>query len=54
VLLWRLWRSLPPTPGLRGRFLAATGWLLALNTAWALGEAAGSWFGPAKGDPAIW
>jgi hypothetical protein len=46
VLLGRLWRGLPQTPGLRGRVLAASGWILALNSAWALGEAAGAWFGP--------
>lgn len=48
VLLWRLWRGLPPAGDLRRRFLAALGWTLALTTAWALGEAAGSWFGPGK------
>ena len=53
VLLWRLGRGLPGVPGLRGRFLRAAPWILTLNTAWALGEAAGSWFGTAKGDPAI-
>ena len=53
VLLWRLWRGLPAAPGLRGRFLAAAGWILVLNAAWALGEAAGECFGPAPGDPVI-
>ena len=48
VLLWRQWRGLPRTQGLRRRFLAALGWTLALNAAWALGEAAGSWFGPSE------
>lgn len=50
VLLWRLWRGLP-APDLRGRFLAATGWILVLNAAWALGEADGEWFGPNPGAP---
>jgi hypothetical protein len=54
VLLWRLWRGLPGgAPGLRGRLLAATGWILVLNSAWALGEADGEWFGPATGEPVI-
>jgi glycosyltransferase involved in cell wall biosynthesis len=53
VLLWRQWRGLPPVRGLWARFLAASASTLALNTAWALGEAAGSWFGPAKDDPAF-
>lgn len=53
VLLGRLWRIVRPIPGVRTRFLAATGWILALNSAWALGEAAGAWFGPAGGDPDI-
>ena len=53
VLLGRLWRILRPIPGVRTRFLAATGWILALNAAWATGEAVGAWFGPGDGDPAI-
>jgi hypothetical protein len=53
VLLWRLWRGLPKAPGLRRRFLAATGWILVLNSAWALGEADGEWFGPTPDDPVI-
>ncbi len=53
VLSARLWRGLPGSGGLRRRFLAAAGWILALNAAWALGEAAGSWFGPGKGDPGV-
>lgn len=48
VMTWRVWRGLPPVAGLRGRFCGAAGWTLALNTAWALGEAVGSWFGPGK------
>lgn len=48
VLVWRLWRGLPPAGGLRRPFLAALGWILALTGAWALGEAAGSWFGASK------
>lgn len=53
VLLTRVWRGLPTSDGLRGRFLSAAGWILALNAAWALGEAAGNWFGPGKGDPGV-
>jgi hypothetical protein len=52
VLLWRLWRGLPQAQDVRAHCLAATGWILALNTAWALGEAAGSWFGAANSGPA--
>ncbi len=53
VLLARLSRRLPRTPGLRARFLQAAPWILVLLGAWALGEAAGSWFGTAREDPAI-
>lgn len=53
VLLGRLWRSVRHLPGVRTRFLAASGWILTLNSAWALGEAAGAWFGSAGGDPDI-
>jgi hypothetical protein len=53
VLLGRLWRNVRPLPGIRERFRAAAGWILVLNGAWALGEAAGAWFGPGGGDPAI-
>jgi glycosyltransferase involved in cell wall biosynthesis len=53
VMLGRLRRGLPRTPGLRRRFWEATGWILALNAAWALGEAAGTWFGTGKQTQAI-
>jgi hypothetical protein len=53
VLLGRQWRGLPPGQGLARPFLAAVGWTLALNTAWALGEAAGSWFGHSRSGLAV-
>jgi hypothetical protein len=45
VLLWRQWRGAGHSPGMAKAWLAAAGWVFVLNAAWALGEAAGAWFG---------